>query len=141
LELKASGLRGNGSFFNIVSKVLLEIEVPYLLAMGKFIGAQMSEIVADGEQRSVESHARIALSFYPYFDSEDRSRTFDLISPGHASEDKTSQSVKPDYRWYRWPELSRSYECRTHQPGWKAVTNDWNFWQIFGKSFFLEEAQ
>jgi hypothetical protein len=77
LELKASGSRGNGSFFNIVSKVL-EIEVPYLLAMGKFIGAQMSEIVADREQRSVESHARIALSFYPYFDSGDRFRTFGI---------------------------------------------------------------
>ena len=73
MELKASGSRGNGSFFNIVSKVL-EIEVPYLLAMGKFIGAQMSEIVADREQRSVESHARMALSFYPYFDSGDRFR-------------------------------------------------------------------
>jgi hypothetical protein len=44
LELKASGLGGNASFFNIVSKVL-EIEVPCLLAMGKFIGAQMSEIL------------------------------------------------------------------------------------------------
>jgi hypothetical protein len=54
LELKASGLRGNDSFFNIVSKVL-EIEVPYLLAIGKVTGAQMSEIVADREQRSVES--------------------------------------------------------------------------------------
>jgi hypothetical protein len=82
LELKASGLRGNGSFFNIVSEVL-EIEVPYLLAMGKFIGAQMS-----------------------------------------------------DYRWYWWAELSRSYESRAHQPGWKVVTNDWNFWQMFGKSLF-----
>jgi hypothetical protein len=78
LELKGGGLRGNGSFFNLVSKVLLEMEVPYLLAMGKFIGAQMSEIVTDREQRSVESHARIALSFYPYFDSEDRFRTFGI---------------------------------------------------------------
>ena len=77
MELKPSGLRGNGSFFNIVSKVL-EIEVPYLLVMGKFIDAQMSEIVADREQRSVESHARIALSSYPYFDSEHRFRTFGI---------------------------------------------------------------
>jgi hypothetical protein len=76
--LKASGLRGNGGFFNIVWKLFLEIEVPYLLAIGKFIGAQMSEIVAHREQRSVESHARIAPSFYPYFDSEDRFRTFGI---------------------------------------------------------------
>jgi hypothetical protein len=38
----------------------------------------MSEIVADREQRSVELHARIALSFYPDFDSEDRFRTFGM---------------------------------------------------------------
>jgi hypothetical protein len=31
---------------------------------------------------------------------------------------------------------ARSYESRTHQPGWKAVASDWNFWQIFGKSVF-----
>jgi hypothetical protein len=65
-------------FFNIVWKLLLEIEVPYLLAIGKFIGAQMSEIVVDREQRSVESHAWIAPSFYPYFDSGDRFRTFGI---------------------------------------------------------------
>jgi len=56
--------------------LLLEIEIPYLLAVGKFIGAQMSEIVADREQRSVDSHTRIAPSFYSYFDSQGRFRTF-----------------------------------------------------------------
>jgi len=49
-----------------------------------FIGAQMSEFVADREQRSVEPHARIGPSFYPYFDSEDRFRT-----SGHAHGNET----------------------------------------------------
>ena len=37
--------------------------------------------------------------------------------------------------------MSRSYESYAHQPGWKAVSNDWNFWQIFGKSLFRSRPQ
>ena len=56
----------------------LDIQLSYLFAIGKFVGAQMPEIVGDREQRAIESNAGIASSLDSYLDSKDRFRAFGI---------------------------------------------------------------
>lgn len=56
----------------------LDVQLSYLFAMVKVVGAQMPEIVGDGEQRAIESNAGIASSLDSNFDSEGRLRTFGI---------------------------------------------------------------